>query len=360
MHYKTFVGMGKHLLTFARFLHLPVKFLIKSTIFHQFCGGETMEESNETSELLSKYNVKTILDYSVEGKESEKEFDASSRIISQTVENASKHHFIPFAVFKMTGMARFALLQKVNDGKELSENEKLEYERVLDRVNAICKKGFELDIPILIDAEESWIQNTIDNIVELMMEKYNKQKAIVFNTVQLYRHDRLEYLKTSVEKARSIGLKYGIKLVRGAYMEKERERALKMNYPSPINKTKEDTDRDFNAAIKHCIDNIDVISVCCGSHNEESCKYLVELMGQHNLEKNDKRIYFAQLLGMSDHISFNLSHEGYNVAKYVPFGPVYDVTPYLIRRTEENTSVAGQVSRELLLIQKERQRRKSA
>lgn len=319
-----------------------------------------MEESNETSELLSKYNVKTILDYSVEGKESEKEFDASSRIISQTVENASKHHFIPFAVFKMTGMARFALLQKVNDGKELSENEKLEYERVLDRVNAICKKGFELDIPILIDAEESWIQNTIDNIVELMMEKYNKQKAIVFNTVQLYRHDRLEYLKTSVEKARSIGLKYGIKLVRGAYMEKERERALKMNYPSPINKTKEDTDRDFNAAIKHCIDNIDVISVCCGSHNEESCKYLVELMGQHNLEKNDKRIYFAQLLGMSDHISFNLSHEGYNVAKYVPFGPVYDVTPYLIRRTEENTSVAGQVSRELLLIQKERQRRKSA
>ena len=348
------------MLTFARFLHLPVKFLIKNTIFHQFCGGETMEESNETSKLLSKYNVKTILDYSVEGKESEKEFDVSCRIISQTVENASKHPFIPFAVFKMTGMARFALLQKVSEGKDLNENEKMEYEHVLDRVNAICKMGFELDIPILIDAEESWIQNAIDTIVENMMEKYNRQKAVVFNTAQLYRHDRLEYLKSAVEKARSKGLRYGIKLVRGAYMEKERERALKMNYPSPINSTKEDTDRDFNGAIEFCIGNIDVVSVCCGSHNEDSCSYLVDLMDQNNLEKNDKRIYFAQLLGMSDHISFNLSHEGYNVAKYVPFGPVYDVTPYLIRRTEENTSVVGQVSRELSLIQKERLRRKSA
>lgn len=319
-----------------------------------------MAESNSTSDLLAKYNVKTILDYSVEGKESEKEFDASCKLISATVENAAKHTYIPFAVFKMTGMARFALLQKVNSGKSLNAKEEEEYERIVERVDAICKKGHELNIPILIDAEESWIQESIDRIVESMMEKYNKEKAIVFNTVQLYRHDRLAFLKKSIDDAKNKGLKYGIKLVRGAYMEKERDRAENMNYPSPINKTKADTDRDFDEAIKVCLDNIDIVSVCCGSHNEKSSQYLVDLMKEKNIDKGDERVYFAQLLGMSDHISFNLSHEGYNVAKYVPFGPVYDVTPYLIRRTEENTSVAGQASRELSLIKKEIQRRKAS
>jgi proline dehydrogenase len=359
MNNRAVVLVGKYFLNFSMFLHLPVSFMIKSTIFKQFCGGETMTESEKKIVELSKYNVKTILDYSVEGKESEKEFDKSCAFILKTVENASTHKDIPYAVFKMTGMARFALLQKVNEGKTLSVEEQNEYDRIVDRVNSICKKGFELDVPILIDAEESWIQNTIDAIVELMIERFNKQKAIVFNTVQLYRHDRVAYLRTAISEARENGLKYGIKLVRGAYMEKERERAEKMGYADPINKTKEDTDRDFNESIRICIENIDIVSVCCGTHNEKSSHYLVELMEEHRLSKTDPRIFFAQLLGMSDHISFNLSHAGYNVAKYVPFGPVYDVTPYLIRRTEENTSIAGQSSRELSLIRKELNRRKA-
>jgi len=331
--------------------------MIKTTIFKQFCGGESMEESNFKTEELSKYNVKTILDYSVEGKENEKEFDKSCNLILKTVDNASTHRDIPYAVFKMTGMARFALLQKVNEDKKLDTDEEAEYERIVDRVESICKKGFELDVPILIDAEESWIQDAIDRIVEQMMSRFNKQKAVVFNTVQLYRHDRLKYMIDSIQTARENGLKYGIKLVRGAYMEKERERAQKKGYRSPINESKEDTDRDFDGAIKACIENLDIVSVCCGSHNEESSSYLARLMEENNLSRNDGRIFFAQLLGMSDHISFNLSNEGYNVAKYVPFGPVYDVMPYLIRRTEENTSIAGQSSRELLLIKKERKRR---
>ena len=319
-----------------------------------------MEESDQKTEELAKYKVKTILDYSVEGKEREEDFNRSAEMILATVDNASTHKDIPFAVFKMTGMGRFALLQKINEKKDLTDSEKEEFERVVDRVDRICKKGFELDIPIMIDAEESWIQDTIDELCDRMMEKYNKQKAIVFNTVQLYRHDRLQYLKDSIENARNKGLKYGIKLVRGAYMEKERERAQKHGYPSPINATKEDTDRDFDGAIKVCVDNIETVSTVCGSHNEKSSAYLVELMTEKNIAKNDERLYFAQLLGMSDHISFNLSDAGYNVAKYVPFGPVYDVTPYLIRRTEENTSIKGQSSRELSLIKQERQRRKSA
>jgi len=359
MNYRFNVVLGKYLLNISVFFHLPVKVLIKATIFKQFCGGETMEESDEKTDELAMYNVKTILDYSVEGKESEEEFDKSCELISHTVENASTHKDIPFAVFKMTGMARFTLLQKVNEGKELNSEESAEYERIVDRVDLICKKGFELNIPILIDAEESWIQETIDRITEKMMEKYNKQKAIVFNTVQLYRHDRVDYLEKSIQDARTKGIKYGIKVVRGAYMEKERERAKKMSYVSPINATKDDTDRDFDESIRICVENIDIVSVCCGSHNEKSSHFLVEQMAKNNIEKNDERVYFAQLIGMSDHISFNLSHAGYNVAKYVPFGPVYDVMPYLLRRTEENTSISGQSSRELVLIKKERLRRKA-
>lgn len=319
-----------------------------------------MSDSEDTIRHLSEYNVKTILDYSVEGKENEKEFERSCDMIYATVENAKEHKDIPFAVFKMTGMARFALLQKVNEKKDLNENEKAEYQRIMDRVDRICKRGHELGVPIMIDAEESWIQGTIDGIVEEMMDRYNKEKPIVWNTVQLYRNDRLQYLIDSIQKARQKGIKYGIKLVRGAYMEKERDRAEEKNYPSPINATKADTDRDFDGAIQVCIDNIDIVSVLCGSHNEKSAEYLVKLMNEKGLAKDDERVWFSQLLGMSDHISFNLSHAGYNVSKYVPFGPVYDVTPYLIRRTEENTSVAGQASRELMLIKKERQRRKAS
>lgn len=360
MNSRFIVQIGKILFQIATALHLPVKFMIKGTIFKHFCGGETMAESESVIKSLSQFDVRTILDYSVEGKENEKDLDRSFDMILATVENAAKHEDIPYAVFKPTGMARFALLQKVNEKKELNAKEKEEFQRVVNRFDGICKKGFELNVPILIDAEESWIQDAIDDIVHGMMEKYNQEKCIVFNTAQLYRHDRLEFLRKSFDWARSKGLKYGIKLVRGAYLEKERERALKNGYTDPTNPNKEATDRDFNASIKLCIDNIDIVEVCCGSHNEESNQYLISQMEEKGLEKGDKRIYAAQLLGMSDHISFNMSDVGYNVAKYVPFGPVFDVTPYLIRRTEENSSIAGQSSRELILINKERARRKLA
>jgi proline dehydrogenase len=360
MNKRLIVQVGKLLFQIAAFLHLPVKFIIKGTIFKHFCGGETMAESESVIDSLSSFNVKTILDYSVEGKENEKDLDLSYELILATVENAAVHKDIPYAVFKPTGMARFALLQKVNDKLELNADEKEEFQRVVNRIDGICKKGLELNVPILIDAEESWIQDTIDNICHDMIEKYNGDKCIVFNTAQLYRHDRLEFLRTSFEWARSKGIKYGIKLVRGAYLEKERERAIKNNYTDPTNPDKEATDRDFNASIKLCIDNIDIVEVCCGTHNEESNQYLVSQMEEKGLSKDDNRIYTAQLVGMSDHISFNMSEVGYNVAKYVPFGPVFEVTPYLIRRTEENSSIAGQSSRELVLINKERERRKIA
>ena len=360
MNNRHIVQLGKILLQFSMFLHLPVKFMIKSTIFKHFCGGETMAESEKRISELAQFNIMTILDYSVEGKESEKDFDRSFELICKTVENASRHEEIPFAVFKVTGMARFELLEKVNKGLDLSGAEKEELVRVKNRVEGICRKGFELNTPILIDAEESWIQDAIDRMVEENMQRFNSDKAIVFNTAQLYRHDRLAYLKKSVDDARQSGYKYGIKLVRGAYMEKERDRAAKYEYPSPINSTKEATDKHFDDAVRYCIENLDVVSVCCGSHNEKSSELLMNLLSEKGLPNAHPQIFFAQLLGMSDHISFNLSSAGYNVAKYVPFGPVYDVTPYLIRRTEENSSISGQSSRELSLIRKELKRRKQA
>ena len=359
MNNRSVVHVGKLLFQSAHFLRLPVKFMIKSTIFKHFCGGESMEESEAVVERLAAYNVKTILDYSVEGKESEKDFDRAYQIILRTVDNAAVHKDIPYAVFKPTGMGRTDVMEKVNEKKELNEKEKGQHQRFVERIDGICKKGHDLGVPILIDAEESWIQDTIDQVVHEMMLKYNRERCIVFNTAQLYRHDRLEFLRRSFDWARKEGIRYGIKLVRGAYLEKERERAKRLNYPDPINPDKASTDSDFDDSIKLCIDNIDIVEVCCGTHNEKSSHHLEKLMDEKGLARDDGRVYFAQLLGMSDHISFNLSHEGYNVAKYVPFGPVYDVTPYLIRRTEENTSIAGQSSRELMLIQKEMQRRRS-
>jgi len=261
-------------------------------------------------------------------------------------------------VIKLTGFARFELLQKMNDKKQLSEKEIAEFEKVKNRVNILCETAFNSEVPLFIDAEETWIQDPIDMLVLEMMQKYNKQKAIVYNTVQLYRWDRLTYFKHLLEIAEKENFFIGMKLVRGAYVEKERERAINMNYKDPIQKTKEDTDKDFNLALKFCVENINRISFCCGTHNEESSQYLIDLMKQHQLAINDSRIYFAQLLGMSNHISINLAKANFNVAKYVPYGPVKDVTPYLIRRAEENTSIAGQTGRELQLILKELERRK--
>lgn len=340
-------------------LHFPIP-IIRATIYKQFCGGESINDCEKTIQFLSGHNVKTILDYSVEGKEEETVFDANVIETISAIKKAQSSSDIPFSVFKPTGFGRFELLQKVNSKETLTPEEEKEYERVKARIDRICSSAHELNVPIFIDAEETWIQDPIDDIALEMMKKYNKQNVIIYNTAQMYRWDRMEYLKELKAFAEKEDFLVGMKLVRGAYIEKERERAQKFGYKDPMQKTQEDTDRDFNDAVKYCIENIERISLCCASHNEKSNLLLIDLMKQHNIDLTDKRVYFAQLLGMSDHISKNMANEGYNVAKYVPYGPVKDVIPYLIRRAEENTSIAGQTGRELSLILKEQQRRKSA
>jgi proline dehydrogenase len=353
-----FVKIGKALTTFAIKTHLPIKGIIKATIFKQFCGGETINECDTTITDLGKFNIGTILDYSVEGKESEKDFDAGATEIIATIAKAKGNKQIPFSVFKVTGLARFDLLEKVSELATLNDVEQSEFARIINRVTAICKAAHDAQVPIFIDAEESWIQPAIDNLANDMMMQFNREKCIVYNTFQLYRKDRLAFLKISLEKA--IDKKYflGAKLVRGAYMEKERTRAIEKNYPSPIQDTKESTDKDYDAALLYCIENINKMAICAGTHNESSSMKLAQLMIDKNIAHNHPHIYFSQLLGMSDHISYNLANEKFNVAKYVPYGPVSEVLPYLIRRAQENTSVKGQTGRELSLIIKEKERRK--
>jgi proline dehydrogenase len=353
-----FVKIGKALTTFALKLHLPIKGMIKATIFKQFVGGETIKECNRTVEALGKFGIGTILDYSVEGKESEQDFDACCEETIATIERAKNDPHIPFCVFKVTGLARFALLEKVSANDALTANEIEEFDRINQRVEKICSVGYRHGKPIFIDAEESWIQQAIDNLADDMMLKFNKEKAIVYNTFQLYRKDRFDFLKTSFENAQKHNYLLGAKLVRGAYMEKERARAAKMNYPSPIQDTKEATDRDYNSSLLFCVEHIDRIAVCAGTHNESSSLLLVKALEEKKIPHDHPHIFFSQLLGMSDHISFNLSSDKYNVAKYVPYGPVKEVLPYLIRRAQENTSVKGQTGRELSLIIKEKKRRK--
>ncbi len=353
-----FVSIGKSLTTFAINMHLPIKGMIKATIFKQFCGGENIEECDKAIQELGKFNIGTILDYSVEGKETEKDFDACATETIATVAKAKNDTHIPFCVFKVTGLARFEILEKVTSKQALTTEEQKEFERIQHRVNSICKAAHDAGIPIFIDAEESWIQTAIDDLANEMMRLYNIQKPIVYNTFQLYRKDRLAFLKKSLELANTGNYFLGAKLVRGAYMEKERARAIEKNYPSPIQDTKEHTDKDYDAALLFCSENISKIAICAGTHNENSSMKLAELMKEKNINSDHPNIYFSQLLGMSDHISFNLANAGYNVAKYVPYGPVNEVLPYLIRRAQENTSVKGQTGRELSLIMKEKERRK--
>ena len=338
-------------------LNIGFKGLIKSTIFKQFVGGENIEECDKTISELGKYHIGTILDYSVEGKESEKDFDACLKETIETIHKAKHNEHIPFCVFKVTGLARFDLLINVSANESLSDSETKEFERVQQRVHLICEEAFKANQAIFIDAEESWIQPAIDDLANSNMLLFNKEKAIVYNTFQMYRHDRLDYLKTTIANAKQNHIHVGAKLVRGAYMEKERERAGEKKYDSPIHKDKESSDIDYNLALLECIKNIDMMGLCAGTHNEKSSLYLVELMNKYAVSSNDKRIYFSQLLGMSDHISYNLAIAGYNVSKYVPYGPVKEVLPYLIRRAQENTSVKGQTGRELGLIIKEKNRR---
>ena len=351
------VNVGQSLTTMAIGMHLPIKGMIKATIFKQFVGGENINECNKTIENLGAYKIGTILDYSVEGKESESDFTHCVNETLGTIDKAKGNKNIPYCVFKITGLARFALLERASSGLPLTAAEREEFSKVHDRVNTICKRAFDNNVPVFMDAEESWIQQATDDLANEMMSLYNKEKAIVYNTFQMYRKDRLAYLKKSVEMGQKGNYIVAAKLVRGAYMEKERKRANEMNYPSPIQDSKQDTDGDYDSALEFCVDHINRVAICAGTHNEHSSMYLTDLMKKKNISPSNPHVCFSQLLGMSDHISFNLANAGYNVAKYVPYGPVKDVLPYLIRRARENTSVKGQTGRELALIIKEKRRR---
>lgn len=351
------VRIGTAVTNFALKAHLPVEGLIRSTVFDHFCGGVTEEDCLPNIEKLYTKGVSSVLDYSVEGKEDEKEFDDTLTKILKIINFGEEKKSIPFAVFKPTGFGRFALFQKISEKKALTVEEKSEWIRVKERFNSACKAAFNQNVPLLIDAEESWMQDAADNLIEEMMVLYNTKSALIFSTLQMYRHDRLAYLKDLHERALEKGFYIGMKVVRGAYMEKERNRAEEKGYESPICVDKEATDINYNAAILYMMEH-EKMGLFAGTHNEESSYLVMDLAKKHHISNDDNRLWFGQLYGMSDHISFNLSALGYNVAKYVPFGPVRDVMPYLIRRAEENTSVAGQTSRELNLIKTERKRRK--
>lgn len=352
------VKIGSYLTNIALKTGLPIQGIIKKTIFKQFCGGQNIADCETTIQHLTAYNVHTILDYSVEGESTEANFNTTCDEILRTIKRAQKDQCIPFSVFKISGLGRFELLEKINKKEELDRYENKEFELIQFRIDRICKACFEANIQVLIDAEYSWIQDVIDSLAQEMMQKYNRQRAIVFNTYQLYRHDKLASLKNDFLLAQNEKFYLGAKLVRGAYMEIERDRAIEKGYNSPIHSTKEATDQDYNHGIVFCLENLNHIALMAGTHNEESSHLLASEMNKHNLPHNHPGIYFAQLLGMSDNLSFNLSSHGFNVAKYMPYGPVKAVMPYLLRRAQENTSVSGQTGRELSLIKKEIKRRK--
>ena len=352
------VRIGTAVTNFALKAHLPVESLIRATVFDHFCGGTTEEDCLSVVDKMFTKGVSSVLDYSVEGKQEEAQFDAALQMTLKTVEFAKERKAIPFAVFKPTGLGRFNLYVKVGEKQPLTIEEKREWDRVVARFELICKTAYEKDVALLIDGEESWMQDAADDLVTNMMRKYNKKKAIVFNTLQLYRWDRLDYLKKLHEQAKADGFYIGMKIVRGAYMEKENNRAEEMGYTTPICESKEATDNNYDETMEYMMDNLNIMSIFAGTHNESSSYKLIEMMQARGISKNDERIWFGQLYGMSDNISYNLAEYGYNVAKYLPFGPVRDVMPYLIRRAEENTSVAGQTSRELNMLKTERQRRK--
>ena len=344
----------------AIWLHLPISWAIKATIYKHFCGGTTIENSQETIDKLWESHIGTILDFSAEGKENEEDFNHAMNETIASIKKAKSESSIPFSVFKPTGLARFSVLEKISNNSKLTEEEEIEKTTFEERVENICQTASDNKVPLFIDAEESWIQDAIDNIAIKMMQKFNKNEAWIFNTLQLYRNDRIDHLEMLLKLAKEEKFFVGLKLVRGAYHEQEIERAKEKGYDCPLHTIKANTDNDYNKALRICIENIDFVSVCAGTHNEESSAFLVELLKKNKISKDDKRVYFSQLLGMSDHISYNAAKKGFNVVKYVPYGPVKDVIPYLIRRAEENTSIAGQMGRELINIIEEKKRRKNA
>ena len=333
--------------------------IVKNTLFEQFCGGVTREESMKVVKQMFKHHIGSIFDYAIEGKEEEATFDHTCEEIKQNIKFAEGNPAIPFVVFKPTGFGRLDLYAEVQAGKELTSSEKEEWNRVVNRYEEVCKMAHEKNVVIMIDAEETWIQDAVDQLVNEMKSRYNREKAIVWNTIQMYRTGRLEYLAKDLERANEKNYFLGYKFVRGAYMEKERNRAQEMNYPDPIQPTKQATDDNFNAAIDFVMKNLDKVSAFFGTHNEKSTELVMDKMREQNLPNDFDHIHFGQLYGMSDNITYYLGAKKYNAAKYLPYGPVKDVVPYLTRRAQENTSVAGQTGRELGLIEKELKRRKA-
>ena len=352
------VKVGAAMTNIAISIRFPIAWAVKPTVYQHFVGGETLESCDALIEKFNKFNVKAILDFSVEGGDTEEKINIALEETLRTIDNAAKNPNVPFAVFKPTAFCYAEVLEKAGRNEELSENEQKEADKFRQRVEKLCQKAYDNNIPIMIDAEDLAFQSFIDVVVYEMMLKFNKEKAIVYNTIQMYRRDRLDFLKNLYEKSVKDDLKIGIKFVRGAYMEQERELAEKLGYDDPIHENKEATDKAYDAALKFSVEHIDRISIFNATHNENSCNYLAQLMEEHNIAKDDPRCYFSQLYGMSDNLTFILAKEGYNSAKYTPYGPIKHVLPYLLRRTEENTSVKGQTTRELDLFKKEKARRK--
>jgi len=352
------VRIGTAATNFALKANLPVEGLIRSTVFDHFCGGVSEDDCLSVIDNLYTKKVSSVLDYSVEGKETKDQFDNALKKILKIINFCDEKEAMPIVVFKPTGFGRFYLYQKKTEGVDFTQEEQEEWDRIVARFDAVCKLAKAKDVEVLIDGEESWMQDAADDLVEDMMRRYNKEKTIVYNTLQTYRWDRLDYLKALHKRAKADGFKVGMKIVRGAYMEKERSRAEDKGYQSPICENKKATDTNFNDSLKYILENLKDISIFIGTHNEASCYLALELIESYEISKSDNNVWFGQLYGMSDHISFNLAAAGYNVAKYIPFGPVKDVMPYLIRRAEENTSVAGQTNRELSLLKAEKKRRK--
>lgn len=357
IHSPALTKIGTSFTKLSMNIGLPVGWAIRPTIFQQFCGGETLKECEPVIAELGEQGVNSILDYGVEAKDNEKDYNRTMQEHCQTLEFAGKNKFVPTISCKITGLARFTLLEKLHARQPLTDEEEEEYLRFHKRVNDICQKASEENVQVFFDAEETWIQHPIDAVVNEMMRYYNKERAIVFNTHQLYRKDRLSYLKDCIDEAKANGYILGAKLVRGAYMEKERQRAKRLGYTSPICETKEETDKSYDQGLTACIENISSVATAVATHNEQSCQLAARLMEENNIERNHPHVFFSQLYGMAAHLTVNLAKEGFNATKYIPFGPVKEVIPYLIRRAEENSSVSGQLSRELSLMKKEMKRR---
>lgn len=351
------VRIGPKFVTASLRMGLPVSGLLRATIFRQFCGGETLDDCLTTANSLAKTNVRTILDYSVEGGSTAEAKDAAVEEVLRTISFATKNPTISFSVFKPSGLTRLEPLEKRDRGTVLSASEAAEYEAFRARVLKICQASAAAGVRVFIDAEESWIQDSIDAIALEMMQRFNKQRVIVYTTLQLYRHDRLAFLSSLAKRAADEKFHVGVKLVRGAYMDKENDRAAALGYTSPIHADKAGTDMDYDEAIRLALNHIDRVAFCVGTHNESSCKLATELMRKAGIKNDDPRVEFAQLLGMGDHLSYNLASAGYRVSKYVPYGPIREVLPYLFRRAEENLSIRGQTGRELGLIIQELKRR---